>query len=84
MDFMTILGLFAGVLISLHFFPQVIKIRKEKSAKTVSYGMILSSFLGHFLWIIYSFSGKDLPLFLTSLCALIFDLILGWLKFKYK
>lgn len=84
MNFMTILGLFAGVLISLHFFPQVIKIRKEKSAKSVSFGMILSSFVGHFLWIIYSFYRQDLPLLLTTLCALIFDIILGWLKFKYK
>ncbi len=84
MNFMTILGFVPGVFTSIQFFPQVTKIRKEKSAKNVSFNMILSNFTGQALWLIYAFSRKDLPLMINCLCALIVNLILGWFKFKYK
>ncbi|MBW4631174.1 MAG: hypothetical protein KME30_04505 [Iphinoe sp. HA4291-MV1] len=33
MNFLTIFGLVAGVFTSIQFFPQVVKIRQEKTAK---------------------------------------------------
>ncbi len=84
MNPITILGLVAGVFTSLQFFPQVAKIRKEKTAKNVSFQMILSNCIGQGLWLIYAFFGKDFPLILNSLCALTLNFILIWFKFKYK
>lgn len=84
MKLITILGLVAGVFTSVQFFPQIIKIHKEKRAKAVSFQMILSNCIGQFLWLIYGVTGKDFPIILNSICALILNFILIQFKFKYK
>lgn len=84
MNLITILGLVAGVFTSLQFFPQIVKIRKEKKAKNVSFQMVIINCFGQVLWLIYALPGKNLPIIFNSLCALILNFILIWFKFKYK
>ena len=58
MVFKTI-GIFAALLTSTGFIPQIIKAIKIKEMKDVSALMLFIIFLGTFLWTIYGLSIKD-------------------------
>jgi MtN3 and saliva related transmembrane protein len=80
----TILGLFAGILTTISFLPQVIKTWKTKSAKDVSFGMVSIYIFGACMWLIYGFLSKDVPIIMTNFFGLVLNAIILFLKFKYK
>ena len=86
MDFITILGLAAGVLTTIAFLPQMLQIWQTKSAKDVSYVMLmLIVFMsGLLLWLVYGIILGALPVILANGVTLCFNLIILWLKIKYK
>jgi MtN3 and saliva related transmembrane protein len=84
MDLITILGLFAATLTTFSFLPQMIKTWQTKSAKDVSFIMLISFNTGIFLWLIYGISLNALPIILANGVTLIFNLIILWLKIKYR
>ncbi|MGJ5673286.1 MAG: SemiSWEET transporter [Nostochopsis sp.] len=84
MDFITILGLVAATLTTFSFLPQLLKTWRTKSAKDVSYIMLISFNIGIFLWLIYGFYLSALPIILANSMTLIFNLIILWLKIKYR
>ncbi len=53
MSIANIFGYSAGALTALTFLPQVIKTRKEKSAKDISFLMFLIAAINELLWIGY-------------------------------
>jgi MtN3 and saliva related transmembrane protein len=84
MDFITILGLVAGTLTTLAFLPQLLKIWQTKSAKDISFNTLIFFNIGIFLWLIYGIYLNALPIILANLFTLIFNMIIVWLKIKYK
>ncbi|MFB2772194.1 SemiSWEET transporter [Pelatocladus sp. BLCC-F211] len=84
MDFITILGLVAATLTTFSFVPQLLKTWRTKSAKDVSYIMLISFNIGIFLWLIYGLYLSALPIILANLITLIFNLIILWLKIRYR
>jgi MtN3 and saliva related transmembrane protein len=84
MDFITILGLVAATLTTFSFLPQLLKTWRTKSAKDVSYIMLISFNIGIFLWLIYGLYLSALPIILANLITLIFNLIILWLKIRYR
>ena len=84
MDFITILGLVAATLTTFSFVPQMLKTWRSKSAKDVSFVMLITFNLGIFLWLIYGISLNALPIILANSITLFFNLIILWLKVKYK
>ncbi|RAM53093.1 MAG: hypothetical protein C6Y22_03140 [Hapalosiphonaceae cyanobacterium JJU2] len=84
MDFITILGLVAATLTTFSFVPQLLKTWRTKSAKDVSYIMLVSFNIGIFLWLIYGLYLSALPIILANLITLIFNLIILWLKIRYR
>ncbi|PAX60329.1 SemiSWEET transporter [Brunnivagina elsteri] len=84
MDFITILGLVAATLTTFSFVPQMLKTWRSKSAKDVSFVMLISFNLGIFLWLIYGISLNALPIIFANSITLFFNLIILWLKIKYK
>jgi MtN3 and saliva related transmembrane protein len=84
MDFITFLGLLAGSLTTIAFLPQMWKIWKRKSAKDVSYVMLIIFLTGIFLWLIYGIYLKALPIILANGFTLFFNFIILGLKIKYK
>ena len=84
MDFVTILGLVAGILTTIAFLPQVIKTWKSKSAKDFSFGMLITFSLGVFLWLLYGIAKNDLPVILANLLTFVLNLIIIVLKTKYN
>ncbi len=84
MDFLTILGLLAGTLTTIAFLPQVIKTWQSKSAKDFSFGMLITFSIGVFLWLIYGLAKNELPIILANLVTFGLNLIIIFLKTKYK
>jgi MtN3 and saliva related transmembrane protein len=84
MDFITILGLVAGALTTIAFLPQMFQIWRTKSAKDVSYVMLIIFMSGLLLWLIYGIILGALPVILANGVTLFFNLIILWLKIKYR
>ncbi|MBE9231509.1 MAG: SemiSWEET transporter [Cuspidothrix sp.] len=84
MDLITILGLVAGALTTIAFLPQMFQIWRTKSAKDVSYIMLIIFMSGLFLWLIYGIILGALPVILANGVSLFFNLIILWLKIKYR
>lgn len=84
MSSITILGLVAGALTTIAFLPQMFKTWQSKSAKDVSFAMLITFNAGIFLWLIYGISLQALPIILANSVTLVFNLIILWLKIKYR
>lgn len=84
MDFITILGLFAGTLTTIAFLPQMFQTWKTKSAKDVSFVMLITFMCGLFLWLIYGIILGAIPIIMANGVTLFFNFIILWLKIKYR
>ncbi len=84
MDLVTILGLAAGALTTMAFLPQMVQTWRTKSAKDVSYSMLITFIIGIFLWLVYGLTLGALPIILANGLTLFFNLIILWLKIKYR
>ncbi|MDF5717854.1 MAG: SemiSWEET transporter, partial [Rhizonema sp. NSF051] len=76
MKAITILGLFACILTTISFLPQVIKTWKTKSAKDVSFGMVSIYIFAACMWLIYGFISKDVPIIMTNFFGLVLNAII--------
>ncbi|MDH6083964.1 SemiSWEET transporter [Umezakia ovalisporum] len=84
MDSITLLGLCAAGLTTSAFLPQMFKTWRTKSAKDVSYLMLITFMSGLLLWLIYGIYLKSWPIILANGTTLFFNLIILWLKIKYR
>ena len=81
---MLIVGLLAATLTTTAFLPQMIKTWQSKSAKDVSYTMLITFIIGVFLWLIYGILNQDIPVILANAFTLLFNLAILYLKIKYE
>lgn len=84
MNLKDILGFAAATLTTIAFLPQLIKVWQTKSAKDISYEMLIVFCSGVFLWLIYGIYIQSLPIIIANLLTLIFNMIILGLKIKYK
>ncbi|MEH1909476.1 MAG: SemiSWEET transporter [Nostoc sp.] len=84
MDFLTILGLAAATLTTISFLPQMFKTWQTKSAKDVSLLTLITFITGVFLWLVYGIYLQSLPIILANGVTFIFNLIILWLKIRYR
>lgn len=78
------LGLLAGVLTTIAFLPQLLKIYRTKSGRDISRGMISIFSLGVLLWLIYGVVIDSLPLILANSVTLVLTLAIIALKIRYS
>ncbi|MEH1998274.1 MAG: SemiSWEET transporter [Nostoc sp.] len=64
--------------------PQMFKTWQTKSAKDVSLVTLITFIIGVFLWLIYGIYLQALPIILANSVTLLFNLIILWLKIKYR
>lgn len=84
MNLITILGLFAGILTTCSFIPQVIKVIKTKSTKDISLWMFIMFSTGVFCWLSYGFLINDLPVIAANAITFVLTIIILYYKIKYK
>jgi len=62
----------------------MIKTWQTKSAKDVSYAMLLTFISGVFLWLVYGIMRQDIAVILANAFTLLFNLAILYLKIKYR
>ena len=78
------IGTIAGILTTLSFVPQVIKVLQTKDTKAISLGMYLMSVIGIFLWMVHGYRNGDMALFIANVVAFCLALVILISKLKYK
>ena len=84
MTLVDLIGFLATVITTIAFLPQVIKTWRSKSTKDVSLQMLILFCTGVFLWLVYGFYIKALPIIVANALILMLNLIILFLKLKYK
>jgi MtN3 and saliva related transmembrane protein len=84
MGIITVLGLIAGTLTTMAFVPQVLKIRRTRSAADISTGMFVAFCLGVTLWLIYGILNRDVAIVATNSITLVLALTVLILKARYE
>lgn len=84
MNSMTWIGLLAGTLTTISFFPQMVKTWKTRSTKDISLEMFLLFCSGLLLWIVYGLFVRDIPVIMTNVATFILAFPILVLKLKYK
>ncbi len=84
LDYVTTLGIFAGVLSTLAYLPQVIKTWKSKSAEDLSWSMLITLCCGITLWLIYGIIIHDFPIIIANIVTFSLAAIILALKLQYK
>ena len=84
MDSITILGLVAGSLTTISFFPQLYKAWKSHSTKDISLVMYLAFCAGILLWLIYGLLISSIPVIAANAVTLVFTFLILLLKLKYR
>ena len=81
---LDVLGYSAGILTLFNMLPQVIKTYKNKSAKDVSFLMVISYALSMLLWVTYAYFIDSMPIIITNGIAFIISLVQLVLMAKYN
>ncbi|WP_299666731.1 SemiSWEET family sugar transporter [uncultured Polaribacter sp.] len=84
MNIYEVLGMFAAIITTASFLPQVYKTWKSKDTKALSLTMYIAFFIGVSLWTVYGFYLNSLPMIVANTITAISTLILIRLKLKYK
>jgi len=84
MTAIQLLGLAAGTITSITFAPQVLHIWKTKSAKDLSFFMLLLLIIGVVMWLTYGIIVKDAAIIYTNSMVLTMSIILLVFKIKFK
>jgi MtN3 and saliva related transmembrane protein len=84
MELESIIGAVAGICTSVSSIPQIITTIKKKKASDVSPVMFAALFVGHALWAWYGILHQDIPVLATNLFSVILDVVMLFLRFKYR
>lgn len=79
----SLIGISAGFLTTLSFFPQIVKAYSTRKIKDVSRYLMFLFSAGSILWIIYGILHKDLVIVGANVTAATFNLILLYFSFAY-
>ncbi|WP_315074628.1 SemiSWEET transporter [Clostridium intestinale] len=78
------IGSIAGILTTLAFIPQVIKVVKTKDTKSLSLGMYSMQVVGVFLWLIHGIVIRDMALVVANAITFCLSLVILVHKIIYK
>ena len=84
MDIINLVGAAGGIVSSVTFLPQVIKIWKTKSAKDLSMGTLLFLVLNVSLWLLYGILTDLYPIIITNGIVLSMVFIMVYFKITFK
>jgi len=78
-----LIGLIAGVLTTVAFVPQLLKIYASKSGKDVSARMFVIFSAGVALWLVYGIIIRSAPVIIANLVTLLLSIAIMSLKVYY-
>ncbi|MDR3592523.1 MAG: SemiSWEET transporter [Negativicutes bacterium] len=74
-------GMIAGVLTTLAFFPQVVRTLRTKSTADLSASWLIMMSAGVFLWIVYGSFLGSMPIIAANIITFGCLVLLAWAKF---
>ena len=77
-------GVFAALLTTIAFLPQLYKTWKTKSADDVSLTMLILFIIGLICWIIYGLNINSIPILIANIITFIFNFSILILKITYN
>ena len=77
------LGFLAATLTTVAFVPQVVKIYRDKSAKSISLKTFYIFTVGIFLWILYGIALSSWPMIISNIITMLLSIAILVLKHKY-
>lgn len=83
-DFITALGLTAGVISTIAFLPQLIKTWRSRSAQDLSWSMLIILCTGITLWLLYGIVISDLPVIASNAVLLCLVSVILVLKIRFN
>ncbi len=84
MNMTDAIGLTAGVLTTISFVPQVVKIWRSASARDISYGMYTCFIAGVGLWLCYGLAIAALPIVVNNAIILVLAIAIIALKYRFE
>jgi MtN3 and saliva related transmembrane protein len=84
MDFLNTIGILAGILTTLSFLPQVLKVWSNKSAKDISLGWLLTFSTGVLLWIFYGLHIGSFPVLISNIATVLLVLLILIFKIRFR
>lgn len=82
-EWISLLGLAAGVCTTGSFIPQVVKSWKTKETKDLSFAMLILLVVGIGLWLTYGILTDDTPIILANAVSFVLTLSLLAAKIRY-
>ncbi len=76
-------GFLAGLLTTIAFLPQLLKVYRSKSAKDISLPMFLLFTSGVLLWFLYGVFLREPPIMITNAVTFILAVTILALKLRY-
>jgi MtN3 and saliva related transmembrane protein len=83
-SFVSTIGFIAGSLTTVAFLPQLMHTWKHKSAREISYGMLLTFCAGVAFWLFYGHLLHAWPIILANAATLALAVSILILKIRYK
>ncbi|MPM55642.1 Sugar transporter SemiSWEET [bioreactor metagenome] len=84
MNLTDFIGAVAGVLTTIAFIPQVVKIWRTRSARDISYGMYTCFIGGVGLWLCYGLLIGAIPIVLNNAIVLVLAILVIFFKYKVE
>jgi MtN3 and saliva related transmembrane protein len=84
MNYIDIIGLFAGACITISTIPQILKVWKTKKVKEISLKMFAILTFGIAVWIVYGILKSDWPIIITNSISLFLNLIMVYFILHYE
>jgi len=83
MNYVSIVGLAAGILTNISFIPQIYQIYRTKETRDLSLPMFIILTVGIFLWLVYGVLSKSMPVIVANTVAFISCSYIVIAKIKY-
>ena len=80
----SVLGFIAGFLTSIAALPQLIRTLRTRHVRDLSLGQPLLLSFGVGLWLVYGIRIGDKPLIIANIITLLCNLMLTYLKLRYR
>jgi len=84
MNYLDIIGLFAGTCVTISVIPQILKVWRTKKVKAISLKTFSILTFGIGVWIVYGILKSDLPIIITNSVSFCLNLLMVYFIIYYE
>lgn len=84
MNYIDIIGLFAGTCVTISVIPQILKVWRTKKVKAISLKTFSILTFGIGVWVVYGILKNDLPIIITNGVSFCLNLLMVYFIIYYE